>query len=307
MASKKRNADTQEAAWLADEDAFVLRQAYKKSQIRVKEGRPKQIDWLAVALRFVDDTRDPFDNDLAEPDFELTDPESLLDSLDHDQLRELDKDIDVFIALERHEKTALKREYWRAVRSVCRDRLEATKHGVGDARGVESVSSDASKIVKLMTYNELVTLEQQINTKLSSNLPVNTEYWHSLLRAVTLYKAKAQLKSLVDQARTSQNRSLDDKQSEKALRCVRSLGSDSGLAASGLTSSLNRPQAQLDPEPLLKVPLSCKSRPIVDENVWLSRVVSLPLYFFLHNAANSIAGTAESGRIEEWIQTFRDQ
>lgn len=32
--------------WVAQEDIFVLKQAKKKAEIRVKEGRAKPIDWL---------------------------------------------------------------------------------------------------------------------------------------------------------------------------------------------------------------------------------------------------------------------
>src|ERR1700716_4138317 len=42
--------DEKEREWVAQEDTFVLKQAKKKAEIRVKEGRAKPIDWLAVTL-----------------------------------------------------------------------------------------------------------------------------------------------------------------------------------------------------------------------------------------------------------------
>src|SRR5689334_18300820 len=47
--------------WVSEEDSFVLKQAKKKAVIRVREGRAKPIDWLAVILRVIDPDRDLLD------------------------------------------------------------------------------------------------------------------------------------------------------------------------------------------------------------------------------------------------------
>ena len=106
----KRPADTQEAAWVAQEDEFVLKQAKKKAAIRVKEGRARPIDWLAVILRIVDSERDLLDDDLEDSSLDVVDPDGLLEGLDSSQLSDLEKDIDIYLALE---KSQSNRNFWK--------------------------------------------------------------------------------------------------------------------------------------------------------------------------------------------------
>ena len=106
----KRSADTQEAAWVAQEDEFVLKQAKKKAAIRVKEGRARPIDWLAVILRVVDPERDLLDDDLEDSDVDVVDPDGVFEGLSDTQLSGLEKDIDTYLALE---KSRSNREFWK--------------------------------------------------------------------------------------------------------------------------------------------------------------------------------------------------
>lgn len=111
---RKRPADTQEEAWVKGEDRFVLQQAKKKAEIRVKGGRARPIDWLAVTLRFVDPTREPLDDEIEDHELEVVNPESVFESLADAQLADLEKDIDTYIALERN-RTNL--AYWEVSRA----------------------------------------------------------------------------------------------------------------------------------------------------------------------------------------------
>lgn len=107
---RKRPAeDKQEEAWVAGEDRFVLEQAKKKAQIRVKEGRARPIDRLAVTLRFVDLSRHPFDDEIDDAELEVVDPEGVLEGLSEAELAELEKDIDYYYTLEKNETN---REFW---------------------------------------------------------------------------------------------------------------------------------------------------------------------------------------------------
>jgi hypothetical protein len=65
--------------WVDQEDTFVLKQAKKKAEIRVKEGRAKPIDWLAVNLRVIDNERNPLDDEIPDDELDVVDPESILD------------------------------------------------------------------------------------------------------------------------------------------------------------------------------------------------------------------------------------
>ena len=105
----KRPADAQEAAWIADEDRFVLRQARKKAAIRAKRGRAQPIDWLAVTLAVIDPEKNPLDDELENADLNVLDPESVFEGLDDTRLMELEKGIDTYLTLETSKSN---QEYW---------------------------------------------------------------------------------------------------------------------------------------------------------------------------------------------------
>lgn len=110
MRLNRLQEDEQARQWVAQEDTFVLTQAKKKAEIRVKEGRAKPIDWLAVTLRVIDTTRNPLDDEISDSDLDLIDPEGVLEGLSQSQLLELEKDIDTFLSLETAQKN---RDFWK--------------------------------------------------------------------------------------------------------------------------------------------------------------------------------------------------
>lgn len=96
--------------WVAQEDIFVLKQAKKKAEIRVKEGRAKPIDWLAVTLRVIDPTRNPLDDEIADSELDLVDPDGVFEGLSQGQLGDLEKDIDTFLHLENNSQN---KDFWK--------------------------------------------------------------------------------------------------------------------------------------------------------------------------------------------------
>ena len=108
----KRPIDSQDAAWVAEEDQFVLQQAKKKAEIRIRGGRAKPIDWLTVVLRAVDPSRSLLDDEVEESELDYMDPEGVLEDLNGAQLDELEKSIDVFIALEKYQSNL---EFWKVL------------------------------------------------------------------------------------------------------------------------------------------------------------------------------------------------
>jgi len=105
----KRSTNAEEEAWLADEDRFVLQQAKKRAALRVKGGRAKPIDWLAVTLRFVDTTKNILDDEVEDHELEVVDPEGVFEDLSQDDLSDLEKEIDNFLVLETNPSN---RDYW---------------------------------------------------------------------------------------------------------------------------------------------------------------------------------------------------
>jgi len=101
--------DEQAREWVSQEDEFVLKQAKKKAEIRVKEGRAKPIDWLTVTLRVIDPTRNPLDDEIADSELDVVDPDGVFEGLSQSQLQDLESEIETFLKLETN---AQNRDFW---------------------------------------------------------------------------------------------------------------------------------------------------------------------------------------------------
>ena len=83
------------------------------------------------------------------------------------------------------------------MQTIAKDRRQQqSSNGQPAARGVTSVASDLDRLLGPKTLDELEKLEKQIKTKLSSNEPIDTDYWEHLLKSLLTYKAKAKLRKL---------------------------------------------------------------------------------------------------------------
>lgn len=256
--------------WVNQEDTFVLKQAKKKAEIRVKEGRAKPIDWLAVNLRVIDKERttDPLDDEIADEDLDVVDPEAVLDGLAAKELEELEADIDVYVGLETARSN---REYWATMKIICRDRREKSSAVAAPdgGRAVSSVAGDVDKLFGSKKLEELEALERQIVGKLNSDEILDVDYWNELLRSVRVWKAKASLKKMY---REVINNRLDIliKQQKDEARTVRAkleaiLGGTKDVTDESTLESLPVLQASypaarivpydraMDPEPMLRL------------------------------------------------------
>ena len=96
--------------WVSKEDEFVLKQSKKKAQIRMREGRAKPIDLLAVTLSIIDPTVDLLEDDIAPSDLDIVNPEGVVDDLNMKELQELEKDIAHYNVLESSQSNLI---YWK--------------------------------------------------------------------------------------------------------------------------------------------------------------------------------------------------
>jgi hypothetical protein len=74
---------------------------------------------------------------------------------------------------------------------VCKDRLDRVK--ASERMGVEAavaVEADITALLSGKSYEHLVTLQRQIQKKLTSGEPVDTDYWEGLLKKLLVWKAK---------------------------------------------------------------------------------------------------------------------
>ncbi|KAI9788133.1 MAG: hypothetical protein M1835_002444 [Candelina submexicana] len=275
--------------WVSQEDNFVLKQAKKKAEIRVKEGRAKPIDWLAVTLRVIDPTRDPLDEEIADSELDFVDPYGVFEGLNDSQLLELEHDIDIYIALETNRSN---REFWTTMNIICKDRRQQSKVAAPEGRAVSSVSNDIDRLLGPKSYEELEVLEQQIARKMRSNEPIDVDYWEQLLRSLTVWKAKAKLKKVYQSVIENRMGLLRAQQQEEAAVVQKKLesilagsktvmeGNDQGYFK--LPTEIRRTGRvvpvpylrELDPEPLLKLRAEEKALELVDESTLLQKMAA---------------------------------
>ncbi|KAI9773112.1 MAG: hypothetical protein M1840_008233 [Geoglossum simile] len=274
--------------WVSQEDGFVLKQAKKKAEIRVKEGRAKPIDWLAVTLRVIDPERNPLDDEIDDADLDIVDPDGVFEGLSDSQLLDLEKNIDTYISLETNRNN---RDYWTTMKVICKDRRQKSQASAPEGRAVSSVSADVDRLLGPKSYEELETLEVQINKKLRSNEPIDVDYWEQLLRSLIVWKAKAKLKKVYQSVIDSRLEMLRRQQREEA-ETVRSklqliLGGPKVVeeekdeeergprdTTSPEDDTLVTYSRDMDPEPLLKLRYEDKALDSMDEKSFLQKLTA---------------------------------
>ncbi|KAI0839191.1 mid region of cactin-domain-containing protein [Hypoxylon sp. FL0890] len=238
-----QSQDEQSRQFIADEDKFVLKQAKKKADIRVREGRAKPIDLLAFNLRYVDTDRDVFDDDDADVDINVPPPDAVIDGLKESELDELDADITPYLTLESNTRN---RDYWKALQTLCLDRRQRLKPMGPEERAVSSVISDVDKILGPKNLEQLEKLEGQIHAKLRSDEVVDTDYWEQLLKSLQIFKAKAKLKKIYEAIREERIRLLKERDPEKAKALAESEplgGTNRGGSKDLATTSISKPKS----------------------------------------------------------------
>src|SRR3954454_8239750 len=106
--------------WRAKEEEFHLEQAKKRAEIRIKEGRAKPIDILAMNLRLANesDKLDDDDEQDVELEIDMDEPYTIFDNLTGDEVKELYGDIQMYLQLEKIEENL---QFWRAMIVVAED------------------------------------------------------------------------------------------------------------------------------------------------------------------------------------------
>ena len=276
--------------WVAKEDDFVLKQSKKKAQIRVQEGRARSVDWLAVTLGVIDNTRDPLEDEGDQEDLEIIDPSGVFEGIDLKQLQDLRKDIETYLSLESNLNN---RKYWSALKIICKDYESKAEPTPIHGRSNASVSADIDTLLSPKSLTQLKGLEEQIADKLQSNESIDVEYWEQLLRSVAVYKAKAELNIIYKSVIESRLSNLRQEQRIEAINLAKKLelllsGHSDSISGQSLSSE-DRPSdafedvpeieysKSLDPDALLKVRVEDKHLDIVEEEDFLEKAVRLSL------------------------------
>eukprot|EP01103_Thecamoeba_quadrilineata_P002524 TRINITY_DN12474_c0_g1_i1.p1 TRINITY_DN12474_c0_g1~~TRINITY_DN12474_c0_g1_i1.p1 ORF type:complete len:626 (+),score=185.38 TRINITY_DN12474_c0_g1_i1:56-1933(+) len=194
-ARERRDADNKTYVdWEKKENEFHLSQARYRSEIRIREGRPKPIDILYKNLNLD-----------ADFDFEMNEPYRIFQGLSLPDLEELHHDIMMYLELDTH------KDFWEALLVVCEDELpEARRRVEADKKGRSSddrtqrfdtgihqaVNPEIIAIFRTKTHDELVLLQEEISLKINSGSALDVEYWESILKKLTVMKAKAKLREI---------------------------------------------------------------------------------------------------------------
>lgn len=150
------------------------------------------------------------------------------------------------------------------MKTICQDRQKHFQSAQSSARGVSSVAGNIDKLLAPKSLAELQKLEGQIRTKLSSNDPIDTDYWEHLLQSLLIYKARANLRKVTQSILESRLGGLRKQQAAEADALISRLQARLrvGLQASEQSSTISGGHAAnqsppdrhtLDPEPLLRL------------------------------------------------------
>lgn len=73
---------------------------------------------------------------------------------------------------------------------VCKDRLDRIKASQCVGEAAAAVEADITALLSGKSYEHLAALQKQIQAKLASGEPVDTDYWEGLLKKLLVWKAK---------------------------------------------------------------------------------------------------------------------
>lgn len=209
--------------WERREDEFQLKQARKRFELRLAQGRAKPIDIVAKNVLFLcdaekrlpqgkerilqDDFFDSFDDaSIGTASFrkdrkfeiDLREPYKIFENLNVPELEDLLADVRV------HQELAYDADFWDAMQVVGEAELEKLLKGpesssssisADDARIHQSIKEDVKRSFLGKSHSELLQIQREISTKITSGAEgVDVEYWSTLLKELTVWIARAKLR-----------------------------------------------------------------------------------------------------------------
>ncbi|KAM3728578.1 Splicing factor Cactin [Dirofilaria immitis] len=182
---RRHNSD-----WYATEEGFLLSQAKLRTQIRLKEGRAKPIDFLA---RYISYDSEKVESKKDE-EFELVDPITYLRGLKIRDLEDLLEDIKVYRRIDPTDNSI----WWTDFCTIVRNEIRKLSNDVNSTNARESVhnsvQNDVTRLFKGKTHQELALLETQIKKKVhSGESGVDVEFLEFTLQHLHVHMAKARI------------------------------------------------------------------------------------------------------------------
>lgn len=199
LARERARAEFQD--WEKKEEEFHFDQGKIRSEIRLREGRMKPIDILSKNLNGSEDF-----------DIEINEPYMVFKGLTVKEMEELHDDIKMHLDMDRATQTHI--GYWEALMVICdwelaearkRDALDRARvrgeeppdEVLAEERGLHSsIETDVKDLLEGKTFNELESMQHQIESQMRSGTAKVVEYWEAVLKRLQIYKAKACLKEI---------------------------------------------------------------------------------------------------------------
>ncbi|KAJ2814535.1 hypothetical protein IWW50_007103, partial [Coemansia erecta] len=171
--------------WERREEEFHLGQAKRRAEIRIKGGRARPVDGLAMNLRLANEALgDEEAAALGMVCADVDEPHRMVECLGARDARELAEDVEMYLALE---SVARNVEFWENMLVVVNAHLDQLDGGGG-------VRSEVRGILDGKSLAELAELETDVQAKLAGEQgAVDVDYWEHVREDLGVEKAKATL------------------------------------------------------------------------------------------------------------------
>lgn len=166
---------------------------------------------------------------------------------------------------------------------------------------MSSVSADVDKLLGPKNLEELEKLEKQIRAKLSSNQPIDTDYWQHLLSSLLTYKAKAKLRKVSKAIAESRLIGLRKQQAAEADAWRDRLEARySNLAGNGAASNgqSTHQASALDPEPMLRLSKEDKTLPSMTDEAFAEEIVTQRRKVLRQGYVGTLKRSSQSNALE---------
>ncbi|TPX31913.1 hypothetical protein SmJEL517_g04859 [Synchytrium microbalum] len=226
--------------WEEREKDFHLSQAKTRAQIRIKEGRAKPIDVLAMNISLASDSEiaEEFDALGLEPDAD--EPYKIFDNLNKKEVEDLHTDIQLYLELE---KNAENQAFWQAMMVICDDELSKAR---GTTRQTidKNVEAEINNMLSNKTPTQLSALQRQVEDTLAKGGTIEVEYWEAVLKAIIVNRSKTKLSDIHYAMLLKRREQLRKRQLEQAEEVRAELAKNrrtfrESLVSSGLNNSNN--------------------------------------------------------------------
>ena len=187
LIERERNKQDSED-WETREITFHLKQAKDRSEIRIKEGRAKSIDWIYqwVMLGYSSDKDKEHERQKLYP---IYNPCYLIEDLTLEQLQELVDDIQIILSTQNNFTGA-----YETLLILCNYEIDK-RNGIQDAmKTLEDLKVTELFIGK--SSKELEELQEEVQNMLNAGGPIDVVYWENILKISHLFKARATLSEM---------------------------------------------------------------------------------------------------------------